>query len=101
MNIISHYRFGGWNAECDLRIMILKHAFITKLEIFRTSDYIMSGKIARIGLVASMLSVVLSLYIYFVGDDPDRMLGIFVGLWAPTLILATKELEALLEDSSS
>ncbi len=61
----------------------------------------MSGKIARIGLVASMLSVVLSLYIYFVGDDPFRMLGIFVGLWAPTLILATKELEALLEDSSN
>ena len=48
-----------------------------------------------------MLSVVLSLYIYCVGDNPDEMLGIFVGLWAPTLILATKEFEALLEDSSS
>ena len=49
-----------------------------------------------------MLSVVLSLYIYFVGfDEPDQMLGVFVGLWAPTLILATKEFEALLEDSSS
>ncbi|MDB9834501.1 hypothetical protein OAC38_00540 [Candidatus Poseidoniaceae archaeon] len=59
----------------------------------------MSGKIARIGLIASMLSVVLSLYIYFIGDD--QMLGVFVGLWAPTLILATKEFEALLEDSSS
>ncbi len=46
-----------------------------------------------------MLSVVLSLYIYFIGDD--QMLGVFVGLWAPTLILATKEFEALLEDSSS
>ena len=59
----------------------------------------MSGTIARIGLIASMLSVVLSLYIYFIGDD--QMLGIFVGLWAPTLILATKEFEALLDNSSS
>ena len=65
-------------------------------------EELMSGKIARIGLIASMLSVVLSLYIYFVGfDEPDQMLGVFVGLWAPTLILATKEFEALLEDSSS
>lgn len=62
-------------------------------------EKLMSGKIARIGLIASMLSVVLSLYIYFIGDD--QMLGVFVGLWAPTLILATKEFEALLEDSSS
>ncbi|MDB2366878.1 hypothetical protein N9V76_00430 [Candidatus Poseidoniales archaeon] len=55
----------------------------------------MSNKISRIGFVASMLSVVLSLYIYFVSDDKD--LGIFVGLWAPTLILATKEIETMLE----
>ena len=59
----------------------------------------MSGKIARIGLIASMLSVVLSLYIYFIGDD--QMLGVFVGLWAPTLILATKEFEELLDGPSS
>ena len=59
----------------------------------------MSGTIARIGLIASMLSVVLSLYIYFIGND--EMLGVFVGLWAPTLILATKEFEALLDKSSS
>ena len=55
----------------------------------------MSNKISRIGFLASMLSVVLSLYIYFVSDDKD--LGIFVGLWAPTLILATKEIENMLE----
>ena len=61
----------------------------------------MSGTIARIGLIASMLSVVLSLYIYFVGDNPDQMLGIFVGLWAPTLILASKEFEALMDNSSA
>ena len=48
-----------------------------------------------------MLSVVLSLYIYFVGDNPDQMLGIFVGLWAPTLILASKEFEALMDKSSA
>lgn len=46
-----------------------------------------------------MLSVVLSLYIYFVSDD--QMLGIFVGLWAPTLILATKEFDALMDNSSA
>ena len=46
-----------------------------------------------------MLSVVLSLYIYFIGND--QYLGIFVGLWAPTLILATKEFQVLLDGSSS
>ena len=56
----------------------------------------MSKKISRIGFVASMLSVILSLYIYFVSEDKD--LGIFVGLWAPTLILATKEIESMLEE---
>ena len=55
----------------------------------------MSNKISRIGILASMLSVVLSLYIYFVSGDKE--LGIFVGLWAPTLILATKEIENMLE----
>ena len=55
----------------------------------------MSKKISRIGFVASMLSVALSLYIYFVSGDKE--LGIFVGLWAPTLILATKEIENMLE----
>ena len=59
----------------------------------------MSGTVARIGLIASMLSVVLSLYIYFIGDD--QMLGVFVGLWVPTLILATKEFEALMDNSSA
>ncbi|MGY8645667.1 MAG: hypothetical protein ACKVIE_06160 [Candidatus Poseidoniales archaeon] len=56
----------------------------------------MSGQLARFGLIASMASVVGSLYLYFIGDD--EMLGIFVGLWAPTLILATKEIEAWLEN---
>ena len=51
----------------------------------------MGGQIAKLGLMASLLSVVGSLYLYFVGND--EMLGIFVGLWAPTLILATKGIE--------
>ncbi|MCP2505304.1 MAG: hypothetical protein NLN65_08420, partial [Candidatus Poseidoniaceae archaeon] len=58
----------------------------------------MSGQISKIGFIASMLSVVLSLYIYFISTD--QLLGIFVGLWAPTLILATKEIESLLENKS-
>ena len=57
----------------------------------------MSGQLAKFGLMASMASVVGSLYIYFVGDN--EMLGIFVGLWAPTLILATKEIEAWLDEN--
>jgi len=56
----------------------------------------MNKKISRIGFVASMLSVVGSLYIYFVTGD--QYLGIFVGLWAPTLILASKEIEEMLEE---
>lgn len=56
----------------------------------------MSGQIAKIGLIASMFSVVGSLYIYFVGDNEN--LGIFVGLWAPTLILASNEIEAWMEN---
>ena len=57
---------------------------------------IMSGQIAKIGLIASMFSVVGSLYIYFVGDNEN--LGIFVGLWAPTLILASNEIESWMEN---
>ena len=58
----------------------------------------MSGQLAKFGLIASMLSVIGSLYLYFIGGD--EMLGIFVGLWAPTLILATKEIENWVENKS-
>ncbi len=58
----------------------------------------MSGQLAKFGLIASILSVVGSLYLYFIGGD--EMLGIFVGLWAPTLILATKEIEDWMENKS-
>lgn len=53
----------------------------------------MAGQISKIGFVASMLSVVGSLYVYFISGD--QYLGIFVGLWAPTLILASKEIEEM------
>ena len=55
----------------------------------------MRGQIYNIGFVASMLSVVGSLYVYFVSGDQN--LGIFVGLWAPTLILASKEIEEMMK----
>ena len=58
----------------------------------------MSGQISKIGFIASMLSVVGSLYLYFVSGDQN--LGIFVGLWAPTLILATKEIEEMVDNKS-
>ena len=51
------------------------------------------GSIGMIGLVTSMLSVLFSLFLYF--GTGDEMLGIFVGLWAPTLILVSKEIEAM------
>jgi hypothetical protein len=55
----------------------------------------MSGQITKIGFVASMLSVVGSLYVYFITGDKD--LGIFVGLWAPTLLLASKDIEEMMK----
>ena len=51
----------------------------------------LSGQLAKIGLIASILSVLGSLYIYFINED--ELLGIFVGLWAPTLILLANETE--------
>jgi len=56
----------------------------------------MLGQLRKIGLVASMLSVVGSLYIYFILEETS--LGIFVGLWAPTLILAAKEIEEWMQN---
>ena len=47
----------------------------------------MSGQLARFGFIASMASVVGSLYLYFIGED--EMLGIFVGLWAPNYVSYT------------
>tara|TARA_B100000767_G_C19721923_1_gene517682 strand:+ start:1142 stop:1312 length:171 start_codon:yes stop_codon:yes gene_type:complete len=56
----------------------------------------MNGNISKVGFAASMLSVGFSLYLYFITGDEN--LGIFVGLWAPTLILATKEIEGMMDN---
>ncbi len=52
------------------------------------------GIVSQLGLGASFISIFGSLYIYFVNDD--QFLGIFVGLWAPTLILISREVDKML-----
>ena len=59
---------------------------------------ILSGQLAKIGLIASILSVLGSLYIYFISEE--ELLGIFVGLWAPTLILLANETEKWMTSES-
>tara|TARA_B110000014_G_scaffold251884_1_gene229591 strand:- start:653 stop:871 length:219 start_codon:yes stop_codon:yes gene_type:complete len=53
------------------------------------------GMISQLGLLASLASIFGSLYIYFVWEE--QSLGIFVGLWAPTLILISKEIDRTTE----
>ena len=48
------------------------------------------GMVSQLGLAASFISIFGSLYVYFIAED--QSLGIFVGLWAPTLILISKNL---------
>tara|TARA_B100000941_G_scaffold107553_1_gene75276 strand:+ start:21912 stop:22103 length:192 start_codon:yes stop_codon:yes gene_type:complete len=62
--------------------------------VLRRED--MSSQLRKIGLVASILSVLGSLAIYFIQEDKE--LGIFVGLWAPTLILLASEVENWMEN---
>ncbi len=52
------------------------------------------GIVSQLGLMASFGSIFGSLYIYFISDD--QMLGIFVGLWAPTLILISREVDKMM-----
>ena len=73
----------------------LDHKIISEQENLESGELTMTGQISKIGFIASMLSVVGSLYIYFITGDKN--LGIFVGLWAPTLILASKEIEELVK----
>ena len=75
--------------------MGLDHKIISEQENLESGELTMTGQISKIGFIASMLSVVGSLYIYFITGDKN--LGIFVGLWAPTLILASKEIEELVK----
>jgi len=46
---------------------------------------------AKLGLYASMVSVIASVLIYIVLNDSQ--LAIYVGLWAPTLILYSQAYE--------
>ena len=48
-------------------------------------------KMAKLGLYASMVSVIASVLIYIVLNDSQ--LAIYVGLWAPTLILYSQAYE--------
>ena len=52
------------------------------------------GVISQIGLMFSFASILGSLYVYFIADD--QQLGIFVGLWAPTLILISREVDKMM-----
>ena len=52
------------------------------------------GIISQLGLMSSFASIFGSLYIYFVADD--QLLGIFVGLWAPTLMLISREVDKMM-----
>ncbi|MBJ29323.1 MAG: hypothetical protein CMB61_04615 [Euryarchaeota archaeon] len=56
----------------------------------------MKGQIANIGLAASAISIVASIYIYTTYDGGNTDLGIFVGLWAPTLILFSQEIDKIM-----
>ena len=76
--------------------------FQTNIQVrnFLLGDYKvkqMTGQIAKLGLAASAVSIVASVYIYFMHDGGDTTLGIFVGLWAPTLILFSQEIEKMMD----
>ena len=45
----------------------------------------------KLGLYASIVSVIASVIIYAVLDDPQ--LAIYIGLWAPTLIIYSQAYE--------
>jgi hypothetical protein len=57
----------------------------------------MKGQIVKFGLAASAVSIIASVYIFFMHDGGDPDLGIFVGLWAPTLILFSQEIDKMIE----
>ena len=57
----------------------------------------MRGQIVKIGLAASAASIIASIYFFFMHDGGDTELGIFVGLWAPTLILFSQEVDKIIE----
>jgi len=56
-----------------------------------------TGTITKLGLAASALSILTSIYIYTTLDGGNTTLGIFVGLWAPTFILFAQEIDKMME----
>ena len=52
------------------------------------------GIVSQLGLMASFGSIFGSLYIYFISDY--QMLLIFLVLWAPTLILISREVDKMM-----
>ena len=56
-----------------------------------------TGTITKLGLAASALSILTSIYIYTTLDGGNTELGIFVGLWAPTFILFAQEIDKMME----
>ena len=77
--------------QCIEKIFLLRVLLIYMAEDKTQYD---GGIISQLGLMSSFASIFGSLYIYFVADD--QLLGIFVGLWAPTLILISREVDKMM-----
>ena len=77
--------------QCIENIFLLRSFSKSMSESKRQYD---GGVVSQIGLMSSFASIFGSLYIYFVVDD--QLLGIFVGLWAPTLILISREVDKMM-----
>ena len=77
--------------QCIEKIFLLRVLLICMAEDKPQYD---GGIISQLGLMSSFASIFGSLYIYFVADD--QLLGIFVGLWAPTLILISREVDKMM-----
>ena len=77
--------------QCIEKIFLLRVLLIYMAEDKPQYD---GGIISQLGLMSSFASIFGSLYIYFVADD--QLLGIFVGLWAPTLILISREVDKMM-----
>ena len=53
------------------------------------------------GLVATILSLALSIYLFFFMDSPDaKLYGIYVGLWVTSILGAFRVIETGKEDAT-
>lgn len=77
--------------QCIEKIFLLRAVLSYMVEDKPQYD---GGIISQLGLMSSFASIFGSLYVYFVADD--ELLGIFVGLWAPTLILISREVDKMM-----